>query len=456
MNLFFTSKAAGDARAAASVAATASRRCRDEAGDTWACKQLGRTAGTGHEMDHLLRNLRRMGRSVPIRVTQIAVPYFNDGMVNHPILTMTDFIRHMLTRGHAAKLLGGYDLSDQRWQHVVAQWWERYKLEDPTHSVFSDFQHQRNVVPLMLYGDEGTGKRRHPVWILAWKPVLFCRPSAWWRSFLFSVVAHEAYAGFHAGVTQGNPCLDAVLQSLASEARQLYIDGLEVSCGEVKIHLHFAFIGTVGDLPWQAKVWRQVRHFERNDFCPHCLLVKDAIGDLGTLEQPPAWHNAPARLPWSPTNVPILASIPGLDRAGLFRHDIFHLGHLGIARRFVCSTLIVLCQTMGFFNRLGDGRALATRLARAYQSFRSWCAAAGSTPLIKEFTPSNIGRKGARCYPDCSYKASDCQLIMGWLQDLFEEPFAADQGGVLECIATAVIAYNSFFRQCCLSAKRVC
>ena len=213
-----------------SLAKTGAKRKRDDGDqETWECRRLGSASGTGNELDHLVRNLRRLGRSLNIPLTHIEVPYFNEDIVSHPVLSMQAFLQFMISKGHAAKFLGGYNLTDTRWKTLLQQYWLKYRNNDPSHSVFEDFETQQNIVPLMAYGDEGTGKRKHAVWVLGWKPVLFCRMTSWWRTFLYTVMPHQAYAGFHCGASGGNLCLDAVMESFAKDATKLYQEGFQLA-----------------------------------------------------------------------------------------------------------------------------------------------------------------------------------------------------------------------------------
>ena len=199
----------------------------------------------------------------------------------------------------------------------------------------------------------------------------------------------------------------------------------------------------MGDLPWQAKTWRQTRHFECKACCPYCTITREDIAKLGSEDEPPAWHGVPGPLVWLPNPRPAIATIPGLQRP-LYRHDVFHLGHLGIARRFYTSVLVVFCW-LGLFNKCGYGNSLDCKLERAYAHFAAWCRGQHATPLVKEFTRSNIGHPVASKFPDCSWKASDSELLMKWVQDFLDEPIQYDDDGVLAVISAASVAYNNFF-----------
>ena len=44
--------------------------------------------------------------------------------------------------------------------------------------------------------------------------------------------------------------------------------------------LYFAYVGCLGDLPFQAKIWKQQRNFQCTDCCPFCLATRDDLWDV--------------------------------------------------------------------------------------------------------------------------------------------------------------------------------
>ncbi|OLQ03544.1 hypothetical protein AK812_SmicGene13477 [Symbiodinium microadriaticum] len=131
---------------------------------------------------------------------------------------------YMLNNGYSKLLLGGYDVKTDESRTVLRQWWERYRAHDPRHPVFSS-NALADTVPLALYGDEGTGKRKHPCYILATKAMLNCRNNSYYRNFLYTIAAHELYRGFHKGSSQTNECLDEIVRQYSLEAASLFREG---------------------------------------------------------------------------------------------------------------------------------------------------------------------------------------------------------------------------------------
>ena len=212
--------------------------------------------------------------------------------------------------------------------------------------------------------------------------------------------------------------------------------------------LYFAFVGTVGDLPFQAKAWKQSRNYLTKLCCPFCLATNEELGDVG---DDPAWVMDEVPPPWPPTST--MSKIPGMADVEKARHDIFHLGHLGVARHFYCSVLVLLCQRFGHFPAGGARWSLDEQLANAYEEFRAFCKMIGATPLVKEFTKKNL-HATETSYPDSSFKASDSILIMKFLEYYLSLPWAFDDDGVLLTMLQAAGWYNDFYRTCWTAKDR--
>ena len=212
--------------------------------------------------------------------------------------------------------------------------------------------------------------------------------------------------------------------------------------------LYFAFVGTVGDLPFQAKAWKQSRNFQSKLCCPFCMATNEDLGDVG---DDPAWVMDEVPPPWPLTST--MCQIPGMAGVDKARHDIFHLGHLGVARHFYCSVLVLLCQRFRHFPAGGARWSLDEQLANAYEQFRAFCQMIGATPLVKEFTKANFHAKETG-YPDSSFKASDSILIMKFLEYHLNLPWAFDEDAVLLTMLQAAGWYNDFYRTCWTAKDR--
>ena len=218
------SKAVGLAKAGVKRGASAAGL--DQQQETWELKRIARAADSsnGNRLESLTRNLLRAGYGVQIPIDKIAAPYFGRGLCQHPVFSLEKFIVYMIKKGHSKHFLGGYDVNTEESRTVLSQYWRRYQKHDPGHVVFGN-RPLRDTVPLVCYGDEGTGKRKHPVYVLSTKALLNCRQNSMFRYILYTVVPHECYRGFQKGWAVKNECLDAVLEHYVLEATRLFEQG---------------------------------------------------------------------------------------------------------------------------------------------------------------------------------------------------------------------------------------
>ncbi|CAE7244150.1 unnamed protein product, partial [Symbiodinium necroappetens] len=194
--------------------------------ESWELQRIARAADSskGNHLESLTRNLLRAGYGAQIPIDKIAIPYFGRGLSQHPIFSLEKFLVYMIKAGHAKHFLGGYNVSTEESRMVLSQYWLRYQQHDPGHMVFGNRPLQ-DTVPLVCYGDEGTGKRKHPVYVLSTKALLNCRNNSMFRYFLYTVIPHEYYRGFQKGSAEKNECLDAVLEHYVLEATRLFQQG---------------------------------------------------------------------------------------------------------------------------------------------------------------------------------------------------------------------------------------
>ena len=223
------SKAAEIARGAGKR--TASSACGfDKEGDD--LRKIGGSGATSkNSMRDVLRSMSRLGYTVSVPISWVPTVYANDNKVEHvehPVLGLMDMLTFMLNN-YSFLLLGGHALEDPsgNWKTVLQQFWQRFEWHDPTHPIFRDVTRRERsyCIPLMVYGDEGTGKRRMPVWLLCWKPVLFAATDSYHRTLLYTCANHTTYSAFHCGMDAGNECLDPLVRAFADEAQKAYTEG---------------------------------------------------------------------------------------------------------------------------------------------------------------------------------------------------------------------------------------
>ena len=87
--------------------------------------------------------------------------------VMHPVLHLRDFLCMLASENRLDLLTGGHGFAS------CSTFWERYKDEDPTHPCYRVHPHRlHSVVPMYVYGDEGTSKKKPRILILAVQPAI--------------------------------------------------------------------------------------------------------------------------------------------------------------------------------------------------------------------------------------------------------------------------------------------
>ena len=222
---------AGNASKAAKIARGAAKRSISSAcGDDKEGDELRKIGGSGaarkNSMRDVIRSMKSLGYSVSVPIRSVPTVYAEQGNVEHPVLSLLDMLTFMISN-HSSLLLGGHSLEDPAgtWKTVLRQFWQRFQWHDPTHPIFRDRHEKSRCIPLMVYGDEGTGKRKMPVWLLCWKPVLFAATDSYHRTLLYTCASHTAYSAFHSGMDGGNDCLDPLVRAFADEAQKAYTEG---------------------------------------------------------------------------------------------------------------------------------------------------------------------------------------------------------------------------------------
>lgn len=104
------------------------------------------------------------------------------------------------------------------------------------------------------------------------------------------------------------------------------------------------------------------------------------------------------------------------EAGAFFRYDPFHVFRLGIARNFIGSCLIFLCNE-GYYDTPGDSVAVVERLGRAWSSFSLWCEANSQSPQsMRSFSKEKLHYATTTSFPFVGCKGSDTILLLKYLQ----------------------------------------
>ena len=134
---------------------------------------------------NMCRNLhgliRRDRKILPVKVSSVETMWRTSRKkparhVKYPVLRLSDWARCSLSKGGHI-FLGGHDLEDHgvEFGNTLDQFWSRFRDTDPTFPFFTDFPSReawRTAIPLAVHGDEGRGRLKRPVMVLATQIVI--------------------------------------------------------------------------------------------------------------------------------------------------------------------------------------------------------------------------------------------------------------------------------------------
>ena len=138
-------------------------------------------AKCGHTPKNVSRALHRLihrsGRALPVNVTSVSTPIRilkgkpRVQTCNFPVLLLSSWGKQILESG-GEMLLGGRNLDDAGYKSMFATFWERFKYFRPDLDLYTRDFDLATCIPMAYHGDEGRGKLKRPVMVLAYQPVI--------------------------------------------------------------------------------------------------------------------------------------------------------------------------------------------------------------------------------------------------------------------------------------------
>jgi hypothetical protein len=382
-----------------------------------ALRDIGRAGSS--QSSHAERNLHKqvvkLGFSLPVPLTCLNdVPYRNQGLQNHPVLSLRGMLQYMMDHNHENLFLGGLKFSQRaEYSALLTSFWADYKHAHSDHPIYSHHAGALHMcVPIALHGDEGRGLRKMPILCLQTQFVLSSRPHALHSRIPYTVCPSSLYTKPNSG-----PTVDALLNGWSAELIALFHIGVTSKDG---VTLYFVVIGVKGDWPWHIKAYHFVRGFNCSEVCHLCEANLTDI-PFEDMSDAALWLTTiPGSLPWTIPS-PVIG-IPGCSSPKSSRIDVFHVGPLGVYRDFVGSCVIALMVVFGHFAGAGS-QAVPARLSTAYMLFKEFCKHARKTPNLKDWTRDNFHYANRSCFPSIGCKASDCLLCLQWLENYLQGPW---------------------------------
>ena len=90
-----------------------------------------------------------------------------------------------------------------------------------------------------------------------------------------------------------------------------------------------------------------------------------------------------------------------------------------------------------------DGSSKKLKLAEAYAQCATWAARSGKQMHLKAFTAENLNWKAAHDFPELPGKASDCVVVLEWLQAYLGFPWR--KHAVLSLLLEMTTSINAFY-----------
>ena len=139
-------------------------------------------AKCGRSQANVCRNLHKLihakGRTLPVRLSTVLTPVQvlcgKPGVrdVNYPVLHLSSWAKLILQSG-GEMLLGGFSLDEEvQFRSLLSNFWIKFQKVVPDLDLYSKGWDLSTVIPIGLHGDEGRGKLKRPILILAHQPII--------------------------------------------------------------------------------------------------------------------------------------------------------------------------------------------------------------------------------------------------------------------------------------------
>ncbi|CAE7831835.1 unnamed protein product, partial [Symbiodinium necroappetens] len=385
---------------------------------------LHRCSRTKHE-NKARAEFTKQGLSCPIGTTMIDI----GEDVNHPILSITEFLKVLALHDKLPLLWGGRGKASE----ILPRFWRHYRQHEGSHCVFNDHKHRLDkVLPLLLHADEGQTLKKTGIMVVSWHSPMgagtskYTDPNGLNLNFLGNSYATRFLATVCLKkVYQKHPeKLDNIISAIAEELRDLYHAGIEVVIGDRREQFFVATIGFKGDWPIHARVGRLQRHFCRrgvfkvSDKSGICHLCR--AGEIGF---PPhdfgpgaAWRSTVlTKTPWT-TPGPLCVIPQSPHQELMHKFDAFHTLHKGCFAELAGSGLVVILD----YDLVGPDGKVEVKLERLYGVMSSFCKANGIPLHMDALTKNSLTFPRDSCYPVGSwFKGADTTAVLYFLEDFW-------------------------------------
>ena len=143
---------------------------------------LTRIAKCGHSEANVCRNLHKLihsaGKTLKVDISTVLTPVQvlcgKPGVreVHYPALHLSSWAKLIMGSG-GELLLGGFSLDQEvQFRSLLSTFWSKFQKVLPGLDVYSKGWDLSTCIPIGLHGDEGRGKLKRPVLIIAHQPII--------------------------------------------------------------------------------------------------------------------------------------------------------------------------------------------------------------------------------------------------------------------------------------------
>lgn len=371
-----------------------------------------------------------------------------------PYVKLSSWVMHLLGTGRFTKTFSGAaDFATMK--GIMVEFWKRFEDLYPRHQVFELARNGAlqlsNTVPYFTHSDEGRTFKHEAIYVLSAHACLGRGTAKYIEQNLHQkgLTENEMGLNFVGGTMSTqflfgvmmkrtmnkNPnALDELIKLFAADASALAHEGIVAPHGERFWMLH---INTKGDLPAlirMGKLTRTFWHISRgastrrpgDGICHLCKAGQEANPATGAVALPfedvstsPIWENTMMHHPAWNERPAILAGLPcdpGKE-SGFFSVDIWHNFHLGVAKHYVASSLVMVIES----DLLPPG-SIEYKLESISQKYKAFCRACKISPWLTDINRDALTFPQSSACPVGKWnKGSASTTMMLFLDNFCEE-----------------------------------
>eukprot|EP00439_Symbiodinium_sp_Y106_P043101 s2141_g5.t1 len=409
------------------------------------------------------RMSRRCRLTLPIEFTEVCI----QGYVL-PLILLSSWLLFLVTRNLLHTLCGLRVPDLPRCQAIWTCFWTRYRKIYPNHDVFRRADageiNLAKTIALILHGDEGRTKKKAGILIVSCHSILGYGSKAntvapgteEYCQQLPNMVGHTLATRWILGCLpksyydgpDGDAFFQQYLGEFANDIVKAYRDGIQAPNGDT---YWFVVLHCIGDWPFLAKAFSLSRSFANCSKQATSREIPKGICHVCRADQPGyPWEDFSRSEPkWRQTintqnpfmNSPPLTKLPGdpTDTTALLGQDFFHGWHLGAAKQFLGSCMVLL-------HEIFPGRSIPAKFETMAADFFSWCTTNKETPLIRKMSRDTAGWPSAADYPCASWsKGSTSTVVLRWfISACARHAGLIDEGSLLHTAYLAAGEIHSF------------